>query len=112
ERGNLWRYVKRAGATSAERALASSADAAPALIGLAWSSTAALAIAPLQDLLNLGKEARMNRPGTADSNWRWRAHEAMLSPSAFQSLRDVTHANARASEMEMADTSAAMAVES
>ena len=40
-----------------------SAEAAPALMGLAWSSVAALAIAPLQDVLNLGKEARMNLPG-------------------------------------------------
>jgi len=35
------------------------------LLNLAWSSAAALAIAPLQDVLNLGKEARMNQPGSA-----------------------------------------------
>src|SRR5262249_58907281 len=64
ERRNLWGYLKRA--------LGTDEDAAPALLGLAWSSAAALAIAPLQDVLNLGKEARMNQPGTADGNWRWR----------------------------------------
>ena len=59
-------YLKRAPGTSA--------DAAPALLDLAWSSDAALAIAPLQDVLNLGKEARMNQPGSAEGNWRWRCH--------------------------------------
>ena len=68
---------------------------APALLGLAWSSVAALAIAPLQDVLNLGKEARMNQPGSAQGNWRWRVTDEMLSGSAFQSLRDVTVASAR-----------------
>jgi 4-alpha-glucanotransferase len=87
ERRNLWRYVKRAGE--------SSADAAPALLGLAWSSVAALAIAPLQDVLNLGKDARMNQPGSAQGNWRWRYTDDMLSASAFESLRDLTHASAR-----------------
>jgi len=30
------------------------------------------ALAPVQDLLRLGKEARMNTPGTTDANWQWR----------------------------------------
>ena len=46
----------------------------PALMGLAWSSRAALAIAPLQDLLNLGREGRMNVPGRAGGNWGWRCN--------------------------------------
>src|SRR5262249_19599401 len=45
------------------------ADVAWELIRLAWSSPAVLAVAPLQDLLNLGSEARMNRPGSAEGNW-------------------------------------------
>ena len=57
---------------------------------LAWSSEAALAMAPLQDLLNLGKEARMNVPGRAAGNWRWRCTADMLSASAFEWLRDLT----------------------
>jgi 4-alpha-glucanotransferase len=65
-------------------------DAAPLLIRLAWSSAAALAIAPLQDLLNLGKEARMNIPGRSFGNWRWRFTDDMVSESAFQWLRDLT----------------------
>jgi 4-alpha-glucanotransferase len=79
---NLWRYLKRPPGTSSE--------AAPALMELAWSSVAALALAPLQDLLNLGKEARMNVPGRADGNWRWRCTEDMLSESDFQRLRNLT----------------------
>jgi 4-alpha-glucanotransferase len=57
---------------------------------LAWSSPAALVIAPLQDLLNLGRNARMNVPGQAGGNWRWRLTEDLLSPSAFDWLRDLT----------------------
>jgi 4-alpha-glucanotransferase len=65
-------------------------DAAPELIRLAWSSRAALAIAPLQDLLNLGREGRMNIPGRAGGNWRWRTTRQMLSANSFQWLNDLT----------------------
>jgi 4-alpha-glucanotransferase len=54
-----------------------------ALMRLVWSSPAALSIAPLQDLLNLGAEARMNVPGSAEGNWRWRCTESMLAGAAF-----------------------------
>jgi 4-alpha-glucanotransferase len=96
ERSHLWRYVKRAPGTDA--------DAAPALLDLAWSSSAALAIAPLQDVLNLGKEARMNQPGSARGNWRWRVRDDQLSGSALESLHDLTRATAR-TEPAMARTS-------
>jgi 4-alpha-glucanotransferase len=86
-RRSLWRCAKRAGGTVA--------DAAPSLLRLAWSSKAALAIAPLQDVLNLGREARMNVPGRGGSNWRWRCTDEMLSPSAFQWLRELTQASSR-----------------
>jgi 4-alpha-glucanotransferase len=87
ERRNLWRYLKREGG--------SSADVSPALLHLAWSSVAALAIAPLQDVLNLEKSARMNQPGSAEGNWRWRSTDEMISASGFESLRDLTRASAR-----------------
>jgi 4-alpha-glucanotransferase len=96
ERGNLWRCVKRAQGTAAE--------AAPALLSLAWSSVAALAIAPLQDVLNLGKEARMNQPGSPRGNWRWRVTAEQLSGSALESLHDLTRATGR-TEPVMAATS-------
>jgi 4-alpha-glucanotransferase len=90
ERRNLWRAAGRTEGTDR--------DAAPTLLRLAWSSVAALAIAPLQDVLNLGNDARMNQPGSADGNWRWRATEDLLSSSAFESLRDLTHAVSRFEE--------------
>jgi 4-alpha-glucanotransferase len=87
QRQNFWSYLKRAPGTSA--------DAAPELMRLAWSSRAALTIAPLQDLLNLGSEARMNVPGRADGNWRWRVREDMLSSQAFQRLLGLTESSNR-----------------
>jgi len=60
------------------------------LIRLAWSSVAALAMAPLQDLLDLGAEARMNLPGSVEGNWRWRCTEEMLSAPVLDPLRGLT----------------------
>jgi 4-alpha-glucanotransferase len=54
-------------------------------------------MAPLQDVLNLGNEARMNLPGRADGNWRWRCTDEMLAPTAFDWLRDLTRSSGRAS---------------
>jgi 4-alpha-glucanotransferase len=71
ERQRIWNYLGRSPGESSE--------AAAAMIGLAWSSPAALAIAPLQDVLNLGAEARMNVPGRPGGNWLWRCTETMLS---------------------------------
>jgi 4-alpha-glucanotransferase len=70
-------------------------DAAPELMRLAWSSPAALAIAPFQDLLNLGREARMNVPGRPEGNWRWRATHHMLSSTRFQWLKSLTNVSNR-----------------
>ena len=53
------------------------------LIRLALSSRARMVVIPLQDFLGLGSEARMNTPGTADGNWRWRVTTNQLS-SALQ----------------------------
>jgi 4-alpha-glucanotransferase len=82
QRENLWKYLKGRGVQSG--------DAARALVESACSSVAALAIAPLQDLLNLGRDARMNIPGRPEDNWRWRCTEEMQSDPAFEWLRDVT----------------------
>lgn len=45
-----------------------------ALVKAALESPAALAILPMQDLLELDSEARMNTPGTTEGNWRWQFH--------------------------------------
>jgi 4-alpha-glucanotransferase len=64
-------------------------------MGLAWSSVAAVSTAPLQDLLNLGPEARMNVPGRVEGNWGWRSTEDMLSDRAFERLRNLTKSSNR-----------------
>jgi 4-alpha-glucanotransferase len=87
QRQNLWRYLK---SSEGERIQVSRE-----LMRLAWSSVAALAIAPLQDLLNLGPEARMNFPGRAEGYWSWRCTEEMLSSPAFHSLRELTRSSNR-----------------
>jgi 4-alpha-glucanotransferase len=48
------------------------------LIRLALSSLASLAIIPLQDILNLGHDARMNDPSHNHGNWRWRYQSSEL----------------------------------
>lgn len=53
-----------------------------------WGSRAELAIIPLQDILSLGSEARMNVPGTVGpANWSWRAREEDLSEGLAQAVR-------------------------
>jgi len=49
------------------------------LLELALASRAELAVAPLQDLLELGDEARFNTPGTASGNWSWRLEEPVTA---------------------------------
>ena len=56
----------------------------------AWATVCDLAIAPAQDLLGLGSEARMNRPGVATGNWRWRMERGALTPAIADRLRDLT----------------------
>jgi 4-alpha-glucanotransferase len=82
ERDRVWKYLRERGAKSNE--------AARALMELGWSSRAALAVAPMQDLLNLGTETRMNVPGRPEDNWRWRATKDMLSDRSFEWLRELT----------------------
>jgi 4-alpha-glucanotransferase len=57
------------------------------LIGAAYASAAELAVAPLQDVLGLGSEARMNVPGVARGNWRWRAPADAFTEARAARLR-------------------------
>ena len=50
-----------------------------ALIRAAYASIADVAIIPMQDLMKLGNEARMNAPSTVGRNWRWRIGSGELS---------------------------------
>ncbi len=60
------------------------------MIKAAWSSVAIIAITPLQDLLNLGKEARMNTPGVSSNNWQWRFEEKYLTKTLEEKLNVLT----------------------
>jgi 4-alpha-glucanotransferase len=71
-------------------------DPAGAVIRLAWSSVARTAVVPLQDVLSLDSRARMNTPGVAEANWRWRAKASDLSPRKFAPLAELTERYARA----------------
>lgn len=59
-------------------------------IEMVWASTAKLAVLPMQDLLQLGSEARMNVPGTATGNWGWRFEWKQLSTEYANSLKELT----------------------
>jgi 4-alpha-glucanotransferase len=65
------------------------------LLELAWRSRAALAIAPLQDVLGLGSEARMNLPGTDAGNWSWRLAPGALTTPSAERLRGLTEESGR-----------------
>ncbi len=60
------------------------------LIEMAWASVAAKAVAPLQDLLELGAEARMNIPGIAHGNWSWRFRWDQIRGKHRRFLREIT----------------------
>ncbi|MCE5339253.1 MAG: 4-alpha-glucanotransferase [Methanomicrobiaceae archaeon] len=59
-------------------------------IRLAMISPAETVIIPMQDILGLGEEARMNRPGTAEGNWGWRLRPEQVGEQAVQEFSEVT----------------------
>ena len=56
----------------------------------AWASAVHTAIAPMQDVLGLGTEARMNTPGIATGNWDWRFTWAQVRPNHKRFLKQIT----------------------
>ncbi len=52
----------------------------------AWSSVSELAVVPMQDLIGLGSEARMNTPSTLGENWKWRATADEITDSLAKRL--------------------------
>ena len=65
------------------------------LIQLAFSSPAKLALIPLQDVLGLGNEARMNTPAVAKGNWTWRYRAEALSSNLAQQLLQIAKESGR-----------------
>ena len=56
---------------------------------------AELFVAQMQDYLGLGSEARINVPGVAEGNWRWRMASGAVSPALAGEIRDLTAAYSR-----------------
>ena len=66
------------------------------MLGLSLSSRAALAMIPAQDVLELGSEARMNRPGRlGGGNWSWRLEPGQLGRVEAERLRAAARASGR-----------------
>jgi len=67
-----------------------------AMIRAVLASVADVAVVPMQDVLGLGSEARMNVPGTLGGNWAWRMREAALAPAAAARLGELAALYGRA----------------
>ena len=61
-----------------------------AMLRTIFASVSFMAIATMQDLLELGGEARMNLPGTIGGNWTWRMTADQLQPEVEATLADIT----------------------
>jgi 4-alpha-glucanotransferase len=84
QRHNVQRYLGKDGG-----------DIAWDLIRLALASVATMAIVPLQDVMRLNDDARMNVPGRADGNWSWRYAPHLLHPGLGAGLAELTAAYGR-----------------
>jgi 4-alpha-glucanotransferase len=84
ERQRVAAYVGASGAKSSD------GEAVWSLIRTASNSVADTAIFPVQDLLGLGNESRMNLPGTVKNNWSWRLESGKLTPAIARRLRELT----------------------
>ena len=71
-------------------------------IGLAMSSIANFAIFPLQDLLGLGSEAKMNTPGKKEGNWSWRYQNEALTTNLCDRFKHLTSTYGRVCELQNA----------
>ncbi len=65
------------------------------LVRAAFSTAARLAVAPMQDYLGLGSEARFNIPGKAGGNWRWRVLESQLTPELCDNVASLVRRSGR-----------------
>jgi len=86
ERKRLFQYIGRT---------ATDDDVHWELIKLGAVSEANNFIVPVQDIVGLGEEARMNRPATKQGNWRWRLRPDMLTSNLAEKLAGITDASGR-----------------
>ena len=61
------------------------------MIRAIWASVAVVAVAPLQDLFNLGTEARMNFPGKPHGNWTWKMSDETIEEGLINKIRDYNY---------------------
>lgn len=73
-------------------------DLSWAMIGACIHSRAKWSIIPLQDILGLGSESRMNTPGTLEGNWQWRFNEQDFNHPGWKQLEDCLARDNRAIE--------------
>ncbi len=59
------------------------------LVRTAYMSRAWLCIIPMQDLLSLGSDARINRPGSGEGNWQWRLEKTQINTSLAARMRQM-----------------------
>jgi 4-alpha-glucanotransferase len=91
-----WSGLDPAERQAAQIALGISTDSGiEGLLRASLDSEAERVVLPMQDILELGSEARMNTPGTLDGNWAWRMGPRALHPSRAQVLRDWLEASGR-----------------
>jgi 4-alpha-glucanotransferase len=94
-----WRTASARERENVEQALAAAriVEAEPnwKLISFALRSKARLVLVPVQDVLGLGSDARINTPGTATGNWRWRLGAGELTAEHAARLRELTLAARR-----------------
>jgi 4-alpha-glucanotransferase len=89
ERRRLFRYLGRE---------ASAEEVHTELIRLLMMSPADAVVIPMQDVLGLGAEARMNRPAVPEKNWEWRLLPVQLDPALADGLAVMTETYGRAPE--------------
>ena len=75
----------------------------------AWSSVADMAIVPMQDLIGLGSEARINTPSTLGENWKWRATADQITNSLAKRLYKYMEMYGRVNEKILEEKAAAKA---
>ncbi len=80
-KARLWHYLGRN---------VTGAEVSWELIRLAMMSVCATAIIPMQDILGLGEEARLNVPGVAHGNWVWRLLPEQLTSEVAERLREMS----------------------
>ncbi|MFW6282011.1 MAG: 4-alpha-glucanotransferase, partial [bacterium] len=98
----LWQWYQDYWRENADKSLSNSNDLNRSRSEICWNfiekvfaSPACKAIIPIQDYLYLGKEGRMNIPGTARGNWEWRFNWRMIPGNLAEKIEKITVKNKR-----------------